>query len=93
MAYLSGVEQTQLTPKEAMEMEFAERKFDKEAAYNLEVARYNLETDKLEAKWGAILRIPLTIIKLPVYALLAIAVIFSVITKQQIDENFWKLLK
>jgi hypothetical protein len=93
MAYLSGAEQTTLTAKESIEMDFAERKFDKEAAYNIEIAKLNLETDKLEAKWGAILKIPITIIKLPVYCLFGIAVIFSVVTKQKIDENFWRLLK
>jgi hypothetical protein len=93
MALFGAETQAQLTPREAVEMEFAERKFDKEATYNLQVAELNLETDKIEAKWGAILKIPITIVLLPVYCLLAVAVIISIATKQKIDEHFWRLLK
>lgn len=47
----------------------------------------------LEAKWSSWMKIPITIIKLPLYAILAIGYIMLCITKQKAPMEFWKLIK
>ncbi len=82
----------QMTPREAIELEAAERNFDKQTAYNLEIAKLNLETAKLEVKWKALLSVPITIVKLPVLCLFGIAYIVAVARGVEPSESFWKLI-
>lgn len=76
----------QFTPREAEQMAYDERMFDKQAEFQLEQLR-------IEAKWGSWFRIPLTIIKLPVYCLFGIGFILSTVTKHELPENFWRFMR
>jgi len=51
------------------------------------------EQARYEASWTAILKLPLSIIKLPVYLLFGIAYNIFVLTKQEPPAEFWKFLK
>jgi hypothetical protein len=51
-----------------------------------------LRTRELESHYSSLYRIPLTLIKLPVYLLFGIAFIIQVAKGKEINSNFWKIL-
>lgn len=97
-------EETMLTPRESMLLEHdtEEARLSREHAIRLktlelELAREKykaeIELKKLEARWSSWLSIPLVIIKLPVYLLLAVGYIFDSIRGYEPAKDFWKLLR
>lgn len=91
MARFESIEQSgQLSPQE---MAYEREMFDKQTAFQLEVKKLELEVAKIEAKWASWLKLPSQIIKLPLYILLGIAYIVSMITKKEVPKEFWNLLK
>lgn len=81
------------TPREIETMRYEAERADKEMAYGMEMKKLDIELQKLEAKWSSWLRIPITIIKLPLYILMGIGYITHAIRKTEPSDNFWKLLK
>lgn len=97
-------ENIQLSPRESVLMEheseqtrLAREHSIKMKELEIELARENhkatLELKKLEAKWSSWLRIPLVIIKLPVYLILAVGYSFDALRGNEPSKEFWKLLK
>lgn len=84
MAMQSGGET--LTPREYELQQYEKEMFEKQAAFQLEIA-------KLEAKWASWFKIPVTIIKLPVYCLFAIGFIIAIAKGKEPSENFWKFMR
>jgi len=64
-----------------------------ETEYQLEAKRLELAVTQIDVKVGAWSRIPLTIIKLPVYCLLALGYVVLQIRGAQPDERFWEFMK
>lgn len=96
-------ENVQLSPRESvlMEHESEETRLAREHAVrmkelDLELAREKYRAEialkQLEAKWSSWLRIPLTIIKLPAYILLAIGYLLDALRGNEPSKDFWKLL-
>lgn len=54
--------------------------------------RLEIEEQKLEAKWGTWLRIPITIVKLPVFMIMAIGYTVAMARGTEVPEKFWKYL-
>ncbi len=52
-----------------------------------------LELARIEARWLSWLRIPITVVKLPVYVVLAISYCIAVARKHEPSDKFWQLLK
>lgn len=52
-----------------------------------------LELARIEARWLSWLRIPVTILKLPLYIVLGVAVCIAVARKHEPPEKLWHLLK
>lgn len=72
--------------------------WDEEAArlareHDLRVRQLELEVYKLEARWSTWLKIPATIIKLPVYFVMAFGYIVAVLRKHDPGEKFWDFMK
>lgn len=82
----------QMTPREHLEHEWYAEEARLTREYGLNMKRLELEEMKLEAKWNTWLKIPITIIKLPVYTILALGIIVAYVRKHEPSENFWKLL-
>lgn len=96
-------EEYEITPREIFLMDA-----DKEAnrlamehaiamkSLELNLARENntaeIKLKELEAKWATWLKIPITIIKLPLYILLGLAYICSMFTRKEMPKRFWDLL-
>lgn len=96
-------EQNLLTPRESviLEHETEEKRLAREHAVRikeLELAlareeyQARIELKKLEAKWSSLLKIPATIIKLPVYLLLTLGYLLDALRGNEPSKDFWKLL-
>lgn len=83
----------QLTPREHLQMEFEREMFDKRTTYELEAKKLELEVAAIEARWNSWFKLPATIIKLPIYCLLAISVIISSIRNQEVPKDIIDILK
>jgi len=83
----------QMTPREVVEMEQDEKMWKLQAEHLKEMKRMEIEVMKLEAKVSSWLKLPLVIIKLPVFVLFGVGYIVHAIRKTEPSENFWKLLK
>lgn len=101
---LNTREEYEITPREMVLME-AEKEANRAAmdhaiaikSLELNLARENntaeIKLKELEAKWNTWLKIPIQIIKLPLYVLLGIAYVCSMFTKKEMPRAFWKLLE
>jgi hypothetical protein len=95
---------TELTPKEHLLMENDNEQGRLIREYNITIKQLELEVQReknmaaielkrLEAKWSSLLRLPSQIIKLPVFLLLGLGYIVSVIRKTDVSKDFWNYLK
>lgn len=64
----------------------------KERVHSQRMATLQTAQIRYEAGWQNILRLPLVIIKLPVYILFGIAYIVCIGTKQEPSTEFWKFI-
>lgn len=94
---------TEMTPRESLEHEWRVEEFEKTSEHaikmkqlEIELAKEDhkaeIELKKLEAKWAAWLRLPRTILLLPVLILFAFAYIFAIGFNYQPPKRFWDLL-
>lgn len=94
----------QVSPRESLEHEWRIDEWGKQAAHAKEMKLLELELlreqnqaeiklRELEAKWASWLRIPILIIKLPMFLLLGVAYCISMVTKKEMPRPFWKLLE
>lgn len=63
------------------------------AEYTLKLKQAELDIVRLEAKWLSWLKIPITIIKLPVLIVMALGYIVSVARKQEPSDKFWDFMR
>lgn len=82
-----------LTPREYETMNYEKEMWEKQAAHAIEIKKLDIEASKLEAKITAWFKIPLAILRLPLYILFVIPLSIYAITKQPIPEEYWHLLK
>lgn len=80
-------DEAKLTREHALAMKELEIKLMHEK-YTAEV-----ELKRLEAKWSSWLKIPITIVKLPIFMLFAIAYCIAVIRRVDPPKNYWNYLK
>lgn len=83
----------ELSPREWAEYNNQKVMIELQMAHAKEMKVLELEVTRLEAKWSSWLKLPVTIIKLPVYVLFGIAFCIAQITKQEMPEQFWRLLR
>lgn len=83
----------QLTPREIVEMEQDEKMWRLQAEHLKEMKRMEIEVMKLEAKISSWFKLPLTVVKLPVYILFGAGYIAHAIKGTEPSERFWNLLK
>lgn len=87
------VDNNQMTPRETLEHEWRveEQRILQEHAVTMK--RLDLETAKLEVKWASLTKIPMTIIKLPVYFVVALGYVIAKIRGDEVSTAFWDYLK
>lgn len=83
----------ELTAREFEQYQQEKEMFELQSAHQLRLKEKDLELARLEAKWATWLRIPVTIIKLPVLVIMALSIPISLLTKRDLPENFWKFMR
>lgn len=94
----------QMSPRELQEHDWRMAEFERQAEHAISMKKLELELQKeqhdseielkrLESVWAIWLKIPLVIIKLPVYVLLGFGYIIGVAFKYQHPKAFWDLMK
>ena len=83
----------ELTPREWAQYNNEKEMLELQMTHAKDMKRLELEIDILEAKWASWLRIPLTIITLPVRILFVIPICIYAVTKQEIPQEVWKFLR
>jgi hypothetical protein len=80
---------------EAKKLELRLRQEERAKSQRHQARMQTLQADqaRYEANWTAVLKIPLTLIKLPVYILFGVAYCIMVIVKVEPPTEFWKTLK
>lgn len=89
----TNINSTELTRREIQLQDFEKEMFDKQANHALDMKKLELEVAKIEARWSSWLKIPITIVKLPVYILLGIGFCISVAKNKELSDRFWNYLK
>ena len=90
---MAMIQREQLTPREYEEFNQRKEMFEMQAQHELAVKEKELEVMRLEAKWSSWIKIPLTIVKLPVLLLFGIAQIVAVARKYELPEAYWRFIK
>lgn len=82
-----------MTPKEHLEHEWYVEEARLSREHLVRMKQLELAQQKLEAQWASWIKIPITIIRLPVYIILAVGATISLARKHEIPENIINLLK
>lgn len=83
---------TELTDREREEFEQEKTFAQLQSDHSLRLKELELEVAKIEAKWSVLLKIPVTLVKLPMLILFGFALIISTITKKDMPDRFWDYL-
>lgn len=83
----------ELTVREREQMEYDREMWAKQSEHAIEIKKLEIEALKLDAKISSWLKLPISILKLPVYMLLGLGYIIHAIKGTEPSDNFWKLLK
>lgn len=82
-----------LTPREAQLMQHEREENEANRNFQFELKKLDIELAKLEVKWTQLFKMPVTIIKLPIHVLFALALCISFARKHEPSESFWKCLR
>src|SRR5690348_14310376 len=63
------------------------------AEHDRQIRELEVDIKRLEAKWIAMLKIPLNIVLLPTKLIMALAIPISAISGKQLDRHFWEIMK
>ena len=84
---------TETTPREFDAMNHEKAMFELQAQHQENLKRMELEVAKLDTKFASWLKIPIKIIMLPVYCLMAIGFIITAFREdKEPGQNFWSFL-
>lgn len=83
----------QITPREQtlhqQELEVLQRQIEHAEA----MKKLELEVAKIEARAGALFKIPIMLIKLPVMLVMAVGYVVAKARKQEVSDKYWDFLK
>lgn len=83
----------ELTNREREHMQHEKDMFNMQASHNERVRKLELEVAKVEARWGVLFKLPIAVVRLPLYIVLGVAYCIAVGRKVEPQEEFWKLFK
>jgi len=87
------VQREELTAAERERMQHEKDMYAMQNNHIRNIKELELELATLEARWSSWLRIPITILKLPLYVVLGVAYCIAAGRKYEPPEAFWQLLK
>ena len=82
----------QITPREYDTWQHEKEMTEKAYEFQLRIKELDIEAAKLEAKVTSWFKLPLTLLKLPLYLLLVIPLSIYAARKQDVPPDLWKLL-
>jgi len=82
-----------ITQREVQEYEWQKEMFDKNAELKIKLKELEIKHLMVESKITSWFKIPVTIVKLPVYMLFGVGYCINAIRKIEPSENFWKFIK
>ena len=85
--------QAEMTSREREEFEQEKEASHIAAQYNIKMKEMELELARLETKWSSWMKIPVTLITLPIKLVMALAYIVAMIRGKEPSEDFWKYIK
>lgn len=88
----NGPQSDTITVAETTRHSWEEEESRQMRAHDLKVRELELSYLKQDQNIGTLLRIPLTIIKLPLYCILAVGFCIAMIQKHNPEQSFWDLL-
>lgn len=83
----------QVTPRETLLHEWQKEEFTLQSEHATNMKKLEIEHLKLESKLSAWYKIPITILKLPLYVLLGVGYVIHAIRKSEPSDKFWEFLK
>ena len=84
---------SEMTQREVMEYAQHKEMFEKQAELQIKLKELEIDHLKMESRWNAWFRIPVTIVKLPVYVLFGLGYVVHAIRQTEPSDRFWDLLK
>lgn len=82
-----------ITPREQVLMEHEKEQMREARAHELRMKELDIEVQKLEARVSSWLRLPIIIIKLPVYMIMAVAFCIMAARNREASQNFWNWIR
>lgn len=82
-----------LSPREWAQFNNDKEVMERQMEHALRMKDRDIEVQKLEAKWTALFRIPVLIVKLPVLMILGVAFCIAVARKHELSESFWNYMR
>lgn len=90
---MAMITRDELTDRERGQMQYDKEMLQLQVEHTQKVKAMELEVAKIEAKWSVLLKLPLMIVRIPLYIVLGIAYCIAVSRKTEPSENFWRLLR
>ncbi len=84
---------TEATSREYTLHEWEVDMFNRQAAHQQKLTELEIEKQKLDAKFNALLRLPFVIITLPVRILFLIPLCIYAVKHKEVPEELWNLLR
>jgi hypothetical protein len=82
-----------ITPAESTRHTWDEENSRLAREYDLKVRQMELEVMKVEARFNNWFKIPLVVLKLPVYVIMGIGYCIAMARKHEPSDNFWSFLR
>lgn len=83
----------ELTAREREQMNHEKEMFTMQAVHVKQLKAMELEIARSEAKWTNILRLPLTLIRVPLLIVFGIAYCIAMVRDKEPSEDFWRLMR
>jgi hypothetical protein len=82
-----------ISPAESTRHSWELEKDREDRAHQLTLARLNLQVAREENRYNQLFRVPLTIIRLPVYMIMAFGYIVAMARGKEVAEAFWYFIE
>ena len=83
----------ELSPREWATMNYDKEMYELQADHAVKIKELDIQASKLEAKITSWFKIPLAILKLPLYVLMVIPLTVYAVRGQEVPEQMWTLLR
>lgn len=85
--------QSEMTQRELVEFAQQKEMFEKQAELTVKLKELDIQHLTLESRFNAWFRVPVVIIKLPVYLLFGVAYCIHAVRGSEPSESFWDFIK